>query len=247
MIDMTTDSKVVLITGASSGIGAATAHRLAADGHRVVLGARRAEKLAEVAEKIRAFGGTADHLSLDVTDAASVQNFVQGAIERHGRIDVLVNNAGIMPLSRLDAGRVGEWNEMIDVNVRGVLNGIAAVLPVMISQGSGHVVTVSSTLGIEVIPTSAVYSATKAAVRVLSEGLRREHQEIRVSVISPSFTESELVAKGGDPDTMAYVRNLAQSLNMPASIVADAIAYAIDQPGQIDVNEIVIRPLATVG
>jgi NADP-dependent 3-hydroxy acid dehydrogenase YdfG len=132
-------------------------------------------------------------------------------------------------------------------NVRGVLNGIAAVLPVMKAQGSGHVVNVSSTLGIEVIPTSAVYSATKAAVRVLSEGLRREHQEIRVSVVSLSLTESELVTKGGDPDTMAYVQNLAQNLNMPTSIVADAIACAIDQPGQIDVNEIVIRPLATVG
>jgi NADP-dependent 3-hydroxy acid dehydrogenase YdfG len=244
---MTTDSKIVLITGASSGIGAATAHRLAADGHRVVLGARRAEKLAEVTEKIRAVGGTADHLPLDVTDAQSVQDFVRGAVERHGRIDVLVNNAGIMPLSRLDAGRVDEWNQMIDVNLRGVLNGIAAVLPVMTAQGSGHVVTVSSTLGIEVVPTSAVYSATKAAVRVLAEGLRREHQEIRVSVISPSFTESELVSKGGDPGTMAHVQNLAQDLNMPASIVADAIAYAIDQPGQIDVNEIVIRPLATAG
>lgn len=132
-------------------------------------------------------------------------------------------------------------------NVRGVLNGIAAVLPVMKAQGSGHVVNVSSTLGIEVIPTSAVCSATKAAVRVLSEGLRREHQEIRVSVVSLSLTESELVTKGGDPDTMAYVQNLAQNLNMPTSIVADAIACAIDQPGQIDVNEIVIRPLATVG
>ena len=244
---MTTGSKIALITGASSGIGAATAHRLAADGHRVVLGARRADELAEVTGKIRAFGGSAEHLPLDVTDMDSVRNFVRGAIERHGRIDVLVNNAGIMPLSRLDAGRVDEWNQMIDVNVRGVLNGIAAVLPVMKAQGSGHVVNVSSTLGIEVIPTSAVYSATKAAVRVLSEGLRREHQEIRVSVVSPSFTESELVTKGGDPDTMAYVQNLAQNLNMPTSIVADAIAYAIDQPGQIDVNEIVIRPLATAG
>lgn len=132
-------------------------------------------------------------------------------------------------------------------NVRGVLNGIAAVLPVMTAQGSGHVVNVSSTLGIEVIHTSAVYSATKAAVRVLSEGLRREHQEIRVSVVSLSLTESELVTKGGDPDTMAYVQDLAENLNMPTSIVADAIACAIDQPGQIDVNEIVIRPLATVG
>ncbi|HEY4460208.1 MAG TPA: SDR family oxidoreductase, partial [Pseudonocardiaceae bacterium] len=233
---MTTDSKVVLITGASSGIGAATAHRLAADGHRVVLGARRMDKLAEVAEKIRAHSGTADHLPLDVTSPDSVRDFVRGAIERHGRIDVLVNNAGIMPLSRLDTGRVEEWNQMIDVNMRGVLNGIAAVLPIMTAQGSGHVVNVSSTLGIDVIPTSAVYSATKAAVRVLSEGLRREHQEIRVSVISPSFTESELITNGGDPDTMAYVRKLAQDLNMPTSIVADAIAYAIDQPNQIDVN-----------
>ncbi|MFI9386478.1 SDR family oxidoreductase [Kutzneria sp. NPDC052558] len=243
---MSTVSKVVLITGASSGIGAVTARRLAAAGHTVVLGARRADRLAEVADKIKADGGEARALRLDVTDRDSVAEFVATAHDRHGRVDVLVNNAGVMPLSRLDALRVDEWQQTIDVNLTGTLNGIAAVLPLMSERG-GHIVNVSSTLGLEIVATSAVYSATKAAVRALSEGLRKEHQNIRVSVISPSFTESELLGSGGDPATMAWVQDMAGKLNMPTEVVADAIAYAIDQPAAIDVSEIVVRPVAQAG
>ncbi|SDI27724.1 SDR family oxidoreductase [Nonomuraea jiangxiensis] len=236
--------KIVLITGASSGIGAATARRLAASGHQVVLGARRTDRLAALAAAIRDDGGAAEYAALDVTSPDSVEAFVQAAHRRHGRIDVLVNNAGVMPLSRLDALRVEEWNQMIDVNLRGVLHGIAAVLPLMRAQRSGHVINVSSTLGHDVVPNSAVYSATKFAVRALAEGLRKEQQDIRVTVVSPSFTESELNTLGGDPDTMAWVRTMADKLNMPAGTVADAIAYAIEQPASIDVSEIVVRPLA---
>ncbi|MFD4669943.1 SDR family oxidoreductase [Lentzea sp. NPDC058450] len=240
------DSKVVLITGASSGIGAVAAERLAAAGHTVVLGARRADRLAEVAEKINANGGTATALPLDVTDRAGFARFADTARDRHGRIDVLVNNAGVMPLSRLDALRVDEWQQTIDVNLTGTLHGIAAVLPWMTEHG-GHIVNISSTLAFEVVPASAVYSATKAAVRALSDGLRKEHQNIRVSVISPSFTESELLGSGGDPGTMAWVQDMASKLNMPTSVVADAIAYAVDQPATIDVSEIVVRPAAQAG
>ncbi|GAA4575833.1 SDR family oxidoreductase [Planotetraspora kaengkrachanensis] len=236
--------KIVLITGASSGIGAATALRLAATGHHVVLGARRADRLAALVAAIRKGGGSAEHMVLDVTSPDSVDSFVQAAHRRHGRIDVFVNNAGVMPLSRLDALRVEEWNQMIDVNLRGTLHGIAAVLPLMRAQRSGHVINVSSTLGHDVVPNSAVYSATKFAVRALAEGLRKEQQDIRVTVISPSFTDSELNTLGGDPDTMAWVRTMADKLNMPADTVADAIAYAIEQPASIDVSEIVIRPIA---
>jgi NADP-dependent 3-hydroxy acid dehydrogenase YdfG len=236
--------KIVLITGASSGIGAATARRLAASGHHVILGARRTDRLAALAAAIRKDGGSAEHAALDVTSADSVDSFVQAAHRRHGRIDVLVNNAGVMPLSRLDALRVEEWNQMIDVNLRGTLHGIAATLPLMRAQRSGHVINVSSTLGHDVVPNSAVYSATKFAVRALAEGLRKEQQDIRVTVISPSFTESELNTLDGDPDTMAWVRTMADKLNMPAATVADAIAYAIEQPVSIDVSEIVVRPLA---
>ncbi|KUL21738.1 SDR family oxidoreductase [Actinoplanes awajinensis] len=239
-----TDRKIVLITGASSGIGAATARRLAADGHHVVLGARRVDRLAALAQEIRDAGGTVDHHELDVTDVDSVRAFVALAADAHGRIDVLVNNAGVMPLSRLDALRVDEWNQMIDVNLRGTLHGIAAVLPHMRTQGSGHVVNVASTSGHRVDPTAAVYCATKFAVRALSEGLRQESQDIRVTVISPGFTHSELADHGGDPDVRAAVQAATKQLAIPASAVADAIGYAIGQPVNVDVSEIIVRPTA---
>ncbi|MEO3746732.1 SDR family oxidoreductase [Plantactinospora sp. B5E13] len=239
-----TNGKIVLITGASSGIGAATARRLAADGHHVVLGARRTDRLAALAAEIRAAGGRVDHQELDVTSLESVRSFVEAAHRRHGRIDVLVNNAGVMPLSTLDALRVDEWNQMIDVNLRGVLHGIAAALPLMKARGSGHVVNVASTAGHRVDRTAAVYCATKYAVRALSEGLRQESREIRVTVVSPGFTESELTDRGGDPQVRAAVRAAAEQLAIPASAIADAIGYAIAQPGNVDVNEIVVRPTA---
>ncbi|MGP4019082.1 SDR family oxidoreductase [Saccharopolyspora sp. 5N708] len=238
---MSTDSKIVLITGASSGIGAATARRLAADGHHVVVGARREDRLAALAAEIRTAGGRVDHRKLDVTDLDSVRGFVAAAHDRHGRIDVLVNNAGVMPLSRVDSLRIDEWNQMIDVNLRGTLHGIAAVLPLMRARGVGHIVNVASTAAHRVDPTAAVYCATKYAVRALSEGLRQESQDVRVTVVSPGFTRTELTDRGGDPEVRAAAHAAMEQFAIPASAVADAIGYAVAQPGDVDVNEVVIR------
>ncbi|MEV0667933.1 SDR family oxidoreductase [Actinomadura luteofluorescens] len=243
-MNTTSDRKIVLITGASSGIGAATARRLGADGHHVVLGARRLDRLTTLADGIRAAGGRADHQELDVTDLESVRAFAGVAHERHGRVDVIVNNAGVMALSTLDARRVDEWNQMIDVNLRGTLHGIAAVLPLMKARGAGHIVNVASTSAHRVDPTAAVYCATKYAVWALSEGLRQESRDIRVSVVSPGFTRSELTDRGGDPEAQAAARAAAEQLAIPASAVADAIAYAIAQPDGVDANEVIIRPTA---
>jgi NADP-dependent 3-hydroxy acid dehydrogenase YdfG len=236
--------KIVLITGASSGIGEATARRLAADGHHVVLGARRVDRVAALAAELRAAGGSAEHHELDVTSLDSMRTFVEGAHERHGRVDVLVNNAGVMPLSRVDALRIDEWNQMIDVNLRGVLHGVAAVLPLMNAHGRGHIVNVGSTSARRVDPTAAVYSATKFAVWALSEGLRQESRAVRVTVINPGFTHSELTDRGGDPDVMAAAGAASAELGLPAAAVADAIGYAIAQPDNVDVNEIVVRSTA---
>jgi NADP-dependent 3-hydroxy acid dehydrogenase YdfG len=236
--------KVVLVTGASSGIGDATARRLAADGHVVVAGARRTDRLRALAEDVRRRGGEIEVAALDVTDALSVRSFVDAAVRRYGRADVLVNNAGVMALSRLTDLRVDEWDRMIDVNLRGVLNGIAAVLPHMAERQEGHIVTVSSVSGRRVDPTAAVYSATKFAVSALSEGLRQESRTLRVTVISPGLTRSELTDRGGSADAQGAAREAAAALAMPASAVAAAISYAISQPPEVDVNEIVIRPTA---
>ncbi|MCI2420247.1 SDR family oxidoreductase [Saccharopolyspora sp. K220] len=238
---MTTDGKIVLITGASSGIGAATARRLAADGHHVVLGARRVDRLAALADEIRNAGGRADHQELDVANLDSVRGFVEAAHERHGRIDVLVNNAGVMPLSRVDSLRIDEWNQMIDVNLRGTLHGIAAVLPLMRARGGGHIVNVASTAAHRVDPTAAVYCATKYAVRALSEGLRQESQDVRVTVVSPGFTRTELTDRGGDPEVQAAAHAAMEQFAIPAGAVADAIGYAVAQPDDVDVNEVLIR------
>ncbi|MFG2545064.1 SDR family oxidoreductase [Streptomyces sp. NPDC048594] len=239
---MTHIAKVVLVTGASSGIGEATAHRLAADGHRVFLGARRTDRLEELAGRITAEGGTAAFRRLDVTDAADVRAFVAAAAERWGRVDVLVNNAGVMPLSPLAALKVDEWDRMIDVNVRGVLHGVAAALPVMRRQGGGHVVNIASVGAYEVVPTAAVYCATKFAVRALSEGLRQESDgSIRVSVVSPGVTESELADSISDPRAREDMKTY-RSVALPASAIADAVAFAVSRPAGVDVNEIVVRP-----
>jgi NADP-dependent 3-hydroxy acid dehydrogenase YdfG len=239
-----TSSKVVLITGASSGIGAATAERLARDGHRVFLGARRADRLQTLAERLRAVGGTASFQALDVTDAVDVKAFVDKAIETYGRVDVMVNNAGVMPLSPLAETKVDEWDRMIDVNIRGVLYGIAAVLQTMQVQGGGHIINLASVGAHEVVPTAAVYCGTKFAVRAITEGLRQESSgDIRVSLISPGVTESELaqsITDDGAREAMKAYRSVA----IPASAVADAIAFAINQPAEVDVNEIVVRPAA---
>ena len=239
---MNEKKKTVLITGASSGIGAATAGRAAAAGHHVVLGARRRDRLESVVDGIRSSGGSADAATLDVTDAASVQEVVDGVVSQHGRLDVIVNNAGIMPLSRLDALLVREWDAMIDVNVRGLMHGIAAALPVFRRQGSGHFVTVASVGAHEVVPTSAVYSATKFAAWAITEGLRQESEPfIRVTTVSPGVIDTELAEHISDPvarEAMVAYRRDA----LPADTIGRTIAWVIDQPDGVDVNEIIVRP-----
>ena len=239
------EHKVVLITGASSGIGEATARKLAADGHHVFIGARRTERLEHLVQEIGDANGGAAFRKLDVTDLADVQSFVETARERFGRVDVVVNNAGVMPLSPLAALNIDEWTRMLDVNVRGVLNGIAAALPVMRAQGNGHFVNIASVGAYEVVPTAAVYCATKFAVRAISEGLRQESSgDVRVTVVSPGVTESELADSISDDmareDMKAY-----RAVALPAAAIANAIAFAIDQPADVDVNEIVVRPAAS--
>ena len=239
------NQKIVLITGASSGIGAATARLLAADGHHVVLGARRTDRLETLVGDIRAAGGSAEYRALDVTDADDMQSFALAAHARHGRIDVLINNAGVMPLSRLDALMLSEWDRMIDVNVRGVLYGIAAVLPLMQAARSGQIVNVSSIGGHAVSPTAAVYCATKFAVRAISEGLRQEvGGDIRVTVISPGVTESELAESISDEGGRAEMREF-RKIAIGADAIARSIAYAMAQPADVDVSEIIVRPTAS--
>ncbi|WP_435583264.1 SDR family oxidoreductase [Amycolatopsis thermoflava] len=230
---------VIVITGASSGIGRATAEALAAAGHQVVLGARREQRLKELAARI---GGS--YRRLDVTDAEDVRSFVDWAVAEHGRVDVIVNNAGVMPLSALDRLKLDEWNRMIDVNIRGVLHGIAAGLPVMRRQGGGHFVNVASIGAHEVVPTAAVYCATKYAVWALSQGLRQETgPDIRVTTISPGVTESELADSITDAEAAEGMRS-HRAKTIPAAAIARAIAFAIEQPAEVDVNEIIVRPAA---
>jgi NADP-dependent 3-hydroxy acid dehydrogenase YdfG len=230
--------KVIAVTGASSGIGEATALRLAAEGHHVVLGARRVDRLTSLAEKIRADGGSVDARRLDVTDRHDMTAFIDAAVDEHGRIDVLVNNAGVMPLSRLDALLVDEWDRMIDVNIRGLLHGLAAALQHFQRQGGGHVVTIASIGAHEVSPTAAVYCGTKYAAWAITEGLRQEADPgIRVTTVSPGVTESELADTITDPDARTLMAGYRAS-----TIPAGAIAYAVAQPADVDVNEMIIRP-----
>lgn len=233
--------KVVLVTGASSGIGEATARLLGARGYRLVIGARRTDRLAKIAREI---GDNAIPRALDVTKRQDVQAFVDFARERFGRIDVIVNNAGLMPLSRLEALEVDEWDRMIDVNVKGVLYGIAAALPGMKAQGGGHVINVSSVGGHRVSPTAAVYCATKYAVIAISDGLRQESTDIRVTVISPGVTESELASTITDPEAASLMKTY-RAVSIPGEAVARAILFAIEQPADVDVSEIIIRPTAS--
>ncbi|MFZ6184711.1 SDR family oxidoreductase [Nannocystis pusilla] len=239
------ENKVVLITGASSGIGEATARLLAKHGAHVVLGARRTERLATLADEIAGDGGSVRYRRLDVTQREDVAAFVAFAQATFGRVDVIVNNAGVMPLSNLEALKVEEWDRMIDVNIRGVLHGIAAGLPVMQQQKRGHFVNLSSIGGHYVVPTAAVYCATKFAVRAISDGLRQEvGGDIRVTVISPGVTESELAETISDPgarDGMKEFRKIA----IPATAIARAILFAIEQPPEVDVSEMIVRPTAS--
>ncbi len=236
--------KVVIITGASSGIGEATARLLAREGATVVLGARRAERLEKLASEIRSEGGTAEFLPLDVTKRDDVEKIVAFTLERFGRLDVVVNNAGVMPLSNLERLKVEEWDRMIDVNLRGVLHGIAAALPVMKRRGRGQFVNVSSIGGHAVYPTAAVYCATKFAVRAISEGLRQESTDIRVTVISPGVTESELAGTISDEAAKKGMDEF-RKIAIPADSIARAIAFAIEQPDGVDVSEIIVRPTAS--
>jgi NADP-dependent 3-hydroxy acid dehydrogenase YdfG len=236
--------KVVAITGASSGIGAATARLLGAQGALVVLGARRTDRLEKLVAEIVAAGGKAACRTLDVTDRADTAAFVDFAKAAFGQLDVLVNNAGVMPLSPLSALKLDEWDRMIDVNIRGVLHGIAAALPVMEGQGFGQIINISSTAGHRVIPTAAVYCGTKFAVGAISEGLRQESSKIRVTIVSPGVTESELAETISVPEVRARIEEF-RKISLGADAIARAISYAIAQPADVDVGEIIVRPTAT--
>lgn len=237
--------KVILITGASSGIGEATALLLAARGAKLVLGARRPEPLAALAARITAAGGEAVYTTTDVARRADVAGLVQLALEHFGQLDVVVNNAGIAPISLLDEVRVDDWEAMIDVNVKGLLYGIAAALPVFRQQQRGHFVNVLSTAGLSVVPTMAVYAASKNAARTLTEGLRQEAgPHVRVTGISPGFVQTNLAGSMSNPEVRAHITDQMKEMAIPPAAIARAIAFAIEQPAEVDVNEIVVRPTA---
>ncbi len=234
--------KVVVITGASSGIGAETATLLAAAGAKVVLTARRTDRLDALAATIRDAGGEATVIQSDVTDAEQVKAVASHAIENYDRIDVWVNNAGVMPLSPVALGRTDEWNRMVDVNIKGVLNGIAAAHPIMLKQGSGHFVNISSVAGHIVFPGAAVYCATKFAVRALSEGIRMESDGVvRVTNISPGAVRTELADHIAVDEVKEGIQDILDIAIEPDAI-ARAIRYAIAEPSDVDVNEMIVRP-----
>ncbi|WP_425459571.1 SDR family oxidoreductase [Halomonas nitroreducens] len=234
--------KVIIITGASSGLGEATAHRLAKAGAKLVLGARREDRLQALRDAIVDQGGEAIYRVADVTDRDQVEALAQAAKEAYGRIDVLVNNAGLMPLSPLDQLKVDEWEQMVDVNIKGVLYGLASVLPTMREQHAGHIINLSSVAGHVVFPSAAVYCATKYAVKALSEGIRQEGgEEIRSTNISPGAVSTELTQTISDAETAKGVNELYE-MAIDADAIARAIVYAIEQPADVDVNELIIRP-----
>ncbi|MDN5869421.1 MAG: SDR family oxidoreductase [Nitrococcus sp.] len=234
--------KVVVITGASSGLGEATARRLAEGGAKLMLGARRESRLKELVSSIEVDGGQAAYRVTDVTDRSQVEALAQAAKDTFGRIDVLLNNAGLMPLAPLDALKVDEWEQMVDVNLKGVLYGIAAVLPTMREQHSGHIINLSSVAGHKVMPGGAVYCATKFAVKALSEGLRLESNgEIRSTNISPGAVATELTDHISHEEAAESANKLYEDA-IDADAIAKAIVYAIEQPGDVDINELIIRP-----
>jgi NADP-dependent 3-hydroxy acid dehydrogenase YdfG len=240
-----TKDKVVAITGASSGIGEATALLLAKRGAKVVLGARGSARLEALVARITESGGEAAYARTDVTKRDDLSQMVGLACERFGKLDVLVNNAGIGPISPLGDLRVEEWEDMIDINIKGVLYGIAAALPVFRKQGFGHFVNIASTAAHRIVPNMAVYAGTKVAVRAISEGLRQEAgDKLRVTVISPGFIRTEFVETIADPTLKAQLLESRDKFAIPPDAIARAIAFAIEQPADVDVGEIIVRPTA---
>ncbi|ATL87992.1 SDR family oxidoreductase [Streptomyces samsunensis] len=239
------EGKVVAITGASSGIGAATATHLAEKGARLVLGARREDRLNEVVDHITAQGGSAVGIVVDVTRREDLKRLTDTAVDRFGRLDVLVSNAGTMAVSPFDELRQDDWDAMVATHITGLLNGIGAALPVFRRQRSGQFVNVASTAAYVVKSPQAVYAATKTAVKVLTEGLRQESgPHLRVTLVSPGFTHTEGVGKGASPEAAAAATRLRDEIAIPPSAIASAIGYAIEQPAGIDVSEVVVRPTA---
>jgi len=237
--------KVVAITGASSGIGEAIALLLAERGAKLAIGARRADRLKALADRIAKGGGEAAYAPTDVRRRDDLSNLVKLACERFGKLDVLVNNAGVAPISLLDELRVDDWEEMIDVNLKGVLYGIAAALPVFRRQGFGHFINVISTAGIQIMPTMAVYAATKNAVRTITEALRQEAgDKLRVTGISPGFVQTNLADSMTNPEVKAQIVERSEKIGIPPAAIARAIAFAIEQPANVDVGEIIVRPTA---
>lgn len=240
------EGKIVVITGASSGLGEATARHLSALGATVVLGARRLERIEALAQELagqEGRTGKAMAVQTDVTQSGQVKKLVEAAVAAYGRIDVMINNAGLMPHSPLERLKIDDWDRMIDVNIKGVLYGIAAALPYMQQQKSGHIINVSSVAGHKVRPGSAVYAATKHAVRALSEGLRQEVKpyNIRTTVISPGAVATELPNSITEADVADSVKKIYE-LAIPADSFARAVVYAMSQPDDIDINEILFRP-----
>lgn len=236
--------KVILITGASSGIGAGIAREMAKTDAILLLGARRESRLAALAEELRFSGSEVAIKALDVTRREQVAQFVAFALEKWGRVDVMINNAGIMPLSPMASLRVEEWDQMIDVNIKGVLYGIAAVLPTMLGHQRGHIINIASIGALAVSPTAAVYCATKFAVRAISDGLRQENSQLRVTCVHPGVVESELTSTITDP-TAAEAMQHYRAIALQPDAIGRAVRYAIEQPEEVDVNEIVVRPTRT--
>jgi NADP-dependent 3-hydroxy acid dehydrogenase YdfG len=238
--------KTIVITGGSSGMGAAAARHLASEGANVVVAARRVEKLEALVAEITQAGGQAMAVAVDVTRREDVQTLVDAAVKKFGRIDVLINNAGVMPLSPLERLKVEEWDQMIDVNLRGVLHGIAAALPYMKEQKAGQIINTASVAGHKLFPTAAVYCATKFAVRALSEGLRQEVKpyNIRTTIVSPGAVSTELLDHISEQDVRSANEDYVGKVGIPAESFARVVAFAISQPEDVDVNEILFRPTA---
>ena len=238
------EGKVIVITGASSGLGEAAAKHLSERGAIVVLGARRVDRIKALAEQINNNGGKALALATDVTKVEQVKALVDAAVKNYDRLDVMINNAGLMPRSPLERLKIDEWNQMIDVNIKGVLYGIAAALPYMKEQKSGHIINVSSVAGHVVRPGGVVYSATKHAVRVISEGLRQEVKDynLRTTIISPGAVATELPNTISEPDLAKDMKDFYEQHAIPADSFARAVAFAISQPEEVDINEILFRP-----